>query len=833
MNKRNWLVFALCSMCAVGAIACSDDSTSGDSIDEESNGDGTATMTVTSSLTMHAGETDSIKVTYKKDGVAADNVKLAVSSTDPACAAPKSDQYTVMEGTADIKVEAKNVTEDCDAKIWILDESTGTKRSSAVHVTAGGGNGGGNGDVVVNAEPKIEFVEPVGCSGTSACSYKADATATSMSVTVKYLDKKGNAVPGTSITVETDDANCVSPKIGSIDTDDNGDARSTLTFKGTNCNAAITFRVDKTEATLVVTRGEATTYYVNFVGNYVNKGEEDANKPGQRIASASSLLYGSLAGGNCPSDEAFESGNFGTLASGGQASVSGKSVNPIFKKSLKIDRTKAEVDGKTSLVGIVYDANDEVIAYGCTPNVTKDAYEGKDVPVFLKEIPVQFHDEYKIISNFDFTSGFWKTSLKEGYPKAESMTAGDWVQFIVRLFKNPVNELLEFIWANTLDRLIGMLGNDGWQGVVKGVLGEGTKQIAIKALEPMIKEQLEKMEWYKCTTMIAVDVADMASNMQLVGTVKAGEFDDMLISGFKTEFNAIQYQVTDNWGMTDRTMTCIDKDDPFSYVAKGVCRHEMSLDSGAVTTSWNGLVKYTPDNASLEADAYLDINDASLDFKWGQVLYTAVFGDILPIVFNYKVDKDNKTGKKLYIKSFLGAIAFQPVVKYYKENKENKPVDGKTVEGGTAGTYPALTISETNSLTGADQSCDRFIEALVYLVWPSVKESLDTFGEAAITTVASFACNEGMGQLDALVMEQIDKLVLSTTNGVTLSSKDCTLFVKDNYYEKMGEPDSSHISANTFLTNQGVANTKRCIWDLNASDDVKINGLFHAIENDL
>jgi len=831
MKKKNWLILALCSSLALGAVACSDDSGSSEE-PENPSGSTEATISVTPSTTIKAGEKGNIVVTYKVGDKMKSGAKINAVSLNTQCVKVLDDEVMTSDGIATINLEAKAVDEECTTTVSVFDkDNTDVKASSSVRVTKSGtSGGGGGGSIDIERDPVIQFVEPAECSGKSTCN-KTGALLSegSITATVKYLDKNGKPVDGTTISVTSSDPECAAPKIGNIETDANGDAKSKIEYKKNNCNTMITFANGSATAAFNIEIGEAPTYSVNLNIDYVNAGSNDKSVVGLRLDQVEAIYYGTYAGTSCPTIDEKHSV---TLISGSQF-TSFKSQNPVASKSFAINKKTDATNGKTVLVAWAED-KDGIIGAGCVENITV-ADAGSNIDLFVQEFPIQFHDEYTIISNFDFTSGFSKTSRTDGsYPKAESMLAGDWIQFVVNLFNDPVNELLEFIWANTLDRLIEMLGDDGWQATAKKFLNEGTKSIAITALKPMIEGYIKDYEWYKYTTYIAKDIADIASNMQLKGTIKAGEFEDSQISGFKTNFNEIQYLVTDNWNIKTKTISCIDTENgEMTYVEDGKCRHALSLDTGAVSSTWNGDVNFSPIHGRTnvpEGEAYLDINASSFEFKWGQILYAAVFGDILPIVFDYKVDKDS-SGNKLYIKSFLNKIAFEPVVNFYVNNKQGQ-MSGSDVEGGAA-VYPTLTIPETNTQSGANQSCNRFLEALLYLVWPSIKDTLSSFGDAIIQTIAKYACEDGMGQLDKLVSEQLNKLVLNTDNGMSLGSEDCTLHAEGNLYNKMGEADSSHIGANTYLNNEGVANTKRCIWNLKYDTNTTIHGLFHAVENDL
>ncbi len=836
MKKKNWLILALCSTLAMGAVACSDDSGS----DNSNNGGseepekGEASISVTSSVAMKAGGEGKISAIYKVGDSAKDGVKISAVSDNTKCVKVEDDMLTTLNGKAEFILNAQDVKDDCTATITVFaSDDSNIKAYSSARVTGNGGSGsgGGGGEIVIDKDPVIQFVEPTKCSGSSICSQKAMISEGSMTAKVKYLDKNGKPVEGTTITVTSSDSTCAAAKFNTLETDAAGDASAKIEYKKTDCSTLITFSNGKAEATLNVEVGESPTYNVNLEFNYVNAGSSNKDEVGIRIGDVQNVTYGSYKGTECPSIQTKADVAQLSLQTGANF-TSFASTNPIKKKSLAINKKNDTVNGNAIIVAWAEDGNEEVLASGCISGITVDDAD-KTKELFLQEIPIRFHNEYTIISNFDFTSGFSKTSRTDGsYPKAESMLAGDWIQFVVNLFDNPVNELLEFIWANTLDRLIGMLGDEGWQKTVKGFLNEGTKQIAITALKPMIENFLKDYDWYKYTTYIAKDIADIASNMQLKGTIKAGEFEDMLLSGFKTDFNEIQYLVTDNWNIKTKTIKCIETDgDNMTYVEEGKCRHALSLDKDAVTSVWNGTVNYTPSKGTVpEGEAYLDINASSFEFKWGQILYAAIFGDILPIVFDYTVDKDN-SGNKLYLKSFLNKIAFEPVVDFYVNNKQGT-MSNPDVEGGAA-VYPPLTIPAVNASTGANQACNRFIESLLYMVWPSINDTLSSFGSAIIQTIAKFACEDGMGKLDDLVAAQLNKLVLNTANGMSLASTDCTLHAKGNYYNMMGEADKSHIGANTYLNNEGVANTKRCIWDLKYDTNTTVHGLFHAVENDL
>lgn len=728
--------------------------------------------------------------TYKLNGAAQDG-KISVSSDNASCAAPELASYDLVNGEATVKVIA--YSEDCNAKLTVSVGSDSKIVNVAVsHVEVGDAT-------LAFDRDNLEIAYAAG-EGP---------------FTIEYTAGDGSPINDGAISLSLDSNDCVSISSKNVRTQ-NGLYSGKVTVQNSNCDAVLTATDGKATATLPIHVNTQDKYDVRIEADY------DSNKYStiKRVM----LFY---------SDAACDMNALSTTAqnyaSGAEFSetVSG-GVQPVL---YTFNVTDLEVTKKSVIVTAKAEDNDRapVTAYGCKDISVND--QNTIVKVDMVGVPADIKGTYDVISNFDLTSGFTKppkseynldpTTLQYVMPMVENMSAGAWIQFVVDFCKDPVSSLLAFIWSNTLDRLGTIDGMPDW---LKSFLtGDGTKSLALGTLKPLIEKYLTEYNWYNTLTTITPDVADLTTNMQLVGTFKIDSVNGTAISSVEEKFQNLEYQ----WSLKkDGNNLCLQS--PDHYVKDGTCRKNLPLGDNAITGNWDGSIDYA---GIATADGSLDIDKHGITFKWGSVLFTAVFGAILPEALGYPLETGT-SGKTLYIKSFLDGVVFTPLINMYLEKYNDKDV---TNDEGETRHYPALTQTET---------CNKGIETIVYLIYPDA--ATNSLVKTGITMAANLACGEqGVGQLDTLVFNSLNKIEASSENTFKLYSDDCALYDGGTLqYQQFGKADLAVYTANEILGQN--KKTDRCNWDIDVTlkkdvkdsegnvtgqteEHVDVKGFFHAI----
>lgn len=722
--------------------------------------------------------------TYKLNGAAQDG-KISVSSDNASCAAPELASYDLVNGEATVKVIA--YSEDCNAKITV---SAGSD-SKFVDVTVSHVEVG---DATLAFDPASLDIAYASGEG---------------SYTIEYKDGEGKPISDKNITLSLDNNDCVSISSKTV-TPQNGLYNGKVTVQNSNCDAVLTATDGKATATLPIHVNTQDKYDVRIEADY------DSNKYDtiRRVMLFYSDAACDMSALSTTAQNYASNAEFSETVSGG--------VQPVL---YTFNVTGMDVTKKSVIVAAKAEDNDRapVTAYGCKDISVND--QNTIVKVDMVGVPADIKGTYDVISNFDLTSGFDKppaseyninsVTLQYVLPKVENMSAGAWIQFVVDFCKDPVASLLAFVWSNTLERLkdIEALQGNSTKWLVDFITSEGTKSIALGTLKPLIEKYLTEYNWYNTLTTITPDVADLTTNMQLVGTFKIDNVNGTAISSVEEKFQNLEYQ----WSLKkDGNNLCLQS--PDHYVKDGICRKNLPLGDNAITGNWDGSIDYA---GIATADGSLDIAKHGVTFKWGSVLFTAVFGAILPEALGYELETGT-SGKTLYIKSFLDGVVFTPLINMYLEKYNDKDV---TNDEGETRHYPALTQTET---------CNKGIETIVYLIYPDA--ATNSLVKTGITMAANYACgDQGVGQLDTLVFNSLNKIEASSENTFKLYSDDCALYDGGTLqYQQFGKADLAVYTANEILGQN--KKTDRCNWDIDVTlkkdqgeEHVDVKGFFHAI----
>lgn len=729
------------------------------------------------------------------------NKALQLSSSNASCVKVDSSVTTDADGLADIVLTAADdAAPGCSSFITVKPPKGASQNITATVAEAG--------------EPEIVGTPVLSFSPASITTDYVEKDKKDFTVTFKDGSSKG--IKGQKITFAVDDSTCVKLSNTSKRTGDNGTADNAILILKDGCTANVTAKASNAgkdyEATLPVTVGGITEYGLKLALKYENESRfagigYTAYKTLQESCSEIQSKYKSY-------EDYLKSTNNDN--DGSDDAVSGNTSNWILS-TFEVEDIDVELDKAIIAWGAV-DGFGDATAVGCVD--VSSANANQTVIVELDALPLDIRGKYEIIANFDLTSAFPKS--QNSLPPVEDMKAGDWVGFVVDLFKEPVEMLLDFVWANTVSRLKAVSSdNNIVKGIINFITSDSTKQLAVKSLKPLIEKYLNgekegQQSWYQILKTISGDVEELVRNMQFNGYFNITEVDandKNQITVATEEFKNLEYQW--NFVPAGGTKNCI-KD---AYAKAGSCRTQMNLGGKveAISGSWTGSVS---DGEGV--DGLLKINSHPLTFKWATILYSAVFGEILPRAIGYSdskyVSKQGADGYR-YITAFLNALVFQPIAKYYGQEKAGKPKDNGE------DTYPSLSIE------GADKDCQRFIEALVYLIYSDASSAA-----GVISVIADLACgNQALGQLDTLVEKSLANLESSTENVVNLSGDQCVLYSEGQLqYQKLGKPDQEFYSAYEVV--QGGKQSMRCNWQITLPDSISqnpIKGLFHGVSTDL
>ncbi|MBQ9243121.1 MAG: hypothetical protein IJ165_07820 [Proteobacteria bacterium] len=750
-------------------------------------------------IDLGAGDQASAFATYKSaSGSVIADATLSLLSSNENCVKVDSSVKTDAEGDAEIVLTAADDAGECMSFITVTPPQGASKN---VTVT-----------VAADKEPEI--------SGTPVLTFTPDKIVegyeekAKSDFTVTFKDGSNKGINGQKITFAVDDSTCVKLSNTSKRTGADGTADNSILLLKPGCTANITAKATNAgkdyEAKLPVTINALSEYNIKLALKYENE---------SRFSGVHFTAY-KIAQDSC--DKIFETykGYDAYISDispdGSEDSVSGNPSNSILN-TFEIEDIDVEMDKSIVAWGAV-DGFGDATAVGCID--VSSANAGQTVVVELEALPLSIVGTYDIIANFDLTSAFPPSG--NALPPVENMAAGDWVKFTVDLFKEPVEVLLDFVWANTVSRLKAVSSdNNIVKGIIDFIVSDTTKQLAIKSLKPLIEKYLNakedgKQSWYQILKTISGDVEELVRNMQFNGNFKIEEVDandKTQITKASEEFKNLEYQ----WNFVPEggTKNCIQN----AYAKAGSCRTSMNLGGkvDAIAGSWTGSVSEADG-----VDGKLKIGSHPLTFKWATILYSAVFGEILPRAMGYSdskfVSKQGADGYR-YITAFLNALVFQPVAKYYGQEKA-----GKAKDNGD-GTYPSLSIE------GADKDCQRFIESLVYLIYSDASSAA-----GVISVVADLACgNQALGQLDTLVEKSLSNIESSTENVINLSADGCSLYAEGQLqYQKMGKPDQEFYSAYEVV--QSGKQSMRCDWQISLPDKISknpIKGLFHGVRSDL
>ena len=776
----------LCALLVGGTMfSCASESGTDTPPEIEVNEGDVVAMTVSpASLNLDAGGSKTITVTYKKNNKGVAGGHISAKSNNINCfvinSETKSD-YTDANGEFDVIVEAKNVTEDCDGTVEITDlDGRVDSRFVNISVTSTAGGGGGGGGGTPTGDPELTVLEP--SNGQITLNQKGEKA----NIVVEYRNAKGKTQADTMIEIQNSKDACIKPAFGNITTGSNGQATLPITAVGENCTSIVTLTVGDVSEEVAVTVGEADEYFRTLKINYLNTGDNDPSNIGMRHNDVKQLIYGVGMDETCPSyEELLDRPQLRQV----KTATSFRQTNPIVTQKLELSRNKSPY----SIIAYAENSAGDLLAVGCVDGVGPD--KSDDVTLGIYEIPILFGDEYEVTTNFDLFSRFEQTS--KNY-KAEEMTAGDWVQFIIAFCKDPFGRLVDFVWDNSVSRLADIIDVD-W---LKFIFADGTRDLARNALKDTLGPTLEAQTWYKVINQVAPDIADLASNMQLKGYFEMGTYKDLKMSNMKVTFDHLEYQ----WSLEFVGQeSCID-----GAYGNSKCRRNMPLSTQNSTTingSCDASIALSSDPG---IDGYMTFSVSNLTFKWATILYSAIFAKILPDALRYS-DNTNLT-KGRYISAFLESVLFSLLINHYNTNLKGTT---KVDDEGKTQTYPQL---------AATTPCSQFIEVLIYLI------SLKAAGMS--NTIAGFAdmiCGDGiMGQLDTLIEEAFNNIEAKTSQGLTMATENCPLYSEDNVYKQIGKPDVGTVpTANEVFTSTKPKETNRCKWNVSIGS-FAFDGIFHA-----
>lgn len=801
---------------AVGAQACDAIITvKGDKAEKEIKAHlvyGVSVLTVApESVAIDTTATKRVTATFKKDGEALADSVLNVSVADPACASVAADSVTVnAKGEAYIDITAGK--DSCETKLTVTskDESDKTKTVSIKVL--------GEDESVIVEGGKLEFVTLKPAAGPVSITL---SDGKKQEFQVRYSDKNGTGIESALISFEDiDNDDCFGLSASkTLRTKEDGTVKQGVTVKSKaidGCSGKLSITTsDASIEPLVANITVAPTKYYDMTITMTAETEKIENKV--RYAHA-----GLFDGISCDQALAMRD-QWVTQVGNAEYHTDEASITPGAKPFATFEEMIVEVAaGKVAVVGYgtAGDESTDILAYGCTEI---NRMEGA-VNIELKEVPVEIKGTYDIVSNFDISSAFTKDKHPT-LPAVEEMNAGDWIDWVVDLFDDPVKALFDFIWVNSIARLAGYVSNIPYVGnTISALLSNDGKQLVYGMLKPEIDTYLDQFAWYKTILAIAPDINDLITNMQFKGTMTVTEVaaDGVTITAANQQYNQLQYR----WSYkADENTKCMKGD---VFTESGTCRMSLMLDKSQDTLAtmsgdWEGKVYTGNDSNSLNIDQH------EMQFKWATILYIAVFGDILPSILGYNT---NNLANGRYVTAFLEKILFKSIVNYYNSGiADYNQTNGCTCS--VTGTTEKCTSSSGKSCRYTikeETPCTQFIEALVYYM------GLSESWHGAIPTVAAYACGtDALGRLDTLVPQQLDKVQAGTFKIKSNSDYSCMLYEDSTTsYQRIGNIEMETARGKNYsitdMENKKLS-TNRCHWKFAITDNYSMDGLFHAVRN--
>ena len=751
---------------------------------------------------------------YTKDGdaLADKTLTLSLSSTD--CVTLASNEVTTNDqGKAHIDITAGNKA--CETTLTITPPDNGVKAKTVeIKVTE-------DGTVVDDGKGVLEFFDPK--STEKEINFTLNGGTTSKNFSVRYFNSESKDVIADAKLIFTTegDEDCIKVSKGkTIYTNEAGIASNAVTFitKGIDgCDASVAITTENTDVDALKVK-----VHVDAIEDYRMKVVMNVDKS----STAAKIGYAQAAfmrGANC--NELSDYSNWiqsiealdDNFASADSIDASGKPLGEVLFNAVPVLSTEE----KAAVIAYATSGAEskDIIAYGCYD--LESRLEG-EVSVDMTAVPINIKGEYDIISNFDISSAYTKDKHPE-LPAVEDMNAGDWVDWIVNLFDNPVKALYDFIWVNSIVRLGDIEGVPDW--AKNFILGPATKGLVWDLFSKELLTYLNTQGWYKIIIAVAPDIKDLTTNMQFKGTmaVETTDASGLKITKATQTYNELQYR----WSYNIQTNNDCLKGDVFTE--PGTCRMSMPLDKAAhatatLTGDWTGKV------TNGDVISTLDIDEHELTMKWATILYNAIFGEIMPKVLGYDKPASANLQKGRLTSAFLEKVLFDTVAQAYTNSiEEFNKKNACTCEMVDKDTEKCTSASNNTCRykLKSTQSCERFIESIVYYAYAEASKYAST-----IQTVASLACSDkGLGQLDDLVVKSLDKVQAGKFTIATNPENPCNLFDDGaSSYQRIGD-----ITAETTVKKYNVydvitsqVDTKRCRWNFDLTKNYTAIGLFHA-----
>ena len=735
------------------------------------------------------GSEASTKITYKQGETPAGGRTLKVSKVggEDGCVEFSTSPVTNLNnGTVDFKVKA--LKDSCNVKLLIEDalpSITGEEKELSVYV-------GGNANQKV--EGSVKFIEPV--DDTLEIIHSVGKG----KFKIEVLDQNSKGLADTKVTLNNSNTDCIKLDVKSITTDATGVAEGGVSVKAANCEATLTASAIGQEASITIKVLDQDKFDVNTKLVYDN--------PMYEIINYAAVHLSTLT---CEEWADTDPQEFAEL----EADDAKEGLNGVEPALVTFKLEDIEIEKKSVIAYGKANGNDDspVLAYGCRNVGVAD--HDTTVDINLSAVPAELKGEYELVSNFDIAGAFTKDASVE-LPYVENMEADDWIKFVTDFFEDPITTLINFIWVNSIARLSSIPGMEKYTWVTDMLNSDGIKAVVFDSLEPLINEALGEYGWYQTITDISPDIEDLVSNMQLSGKLDITNTEmidnNVKVTAATHEYNSLHYR----WSLEKDLSKCNDV-----YAKEGQCRMIMSLKKGkydaSIIGNWTGMTSIDVTN-----DTVLSIDDHKMALKWANILYMAVFGEILPRALKYSETDSIENGD--YIMGFLEKLLFETVVKKYNDGrKDYNTKNGCQLKTGTTDVWepkPDVPDAKCRQALTQANTCQRFIEAVVYMIYSKASNYSTVIG-----LVADLACKNGIGALEEAVSTSLSELQVEFNT----SAENCVLDSKaTTQYMSMGEPDELAHSAGDVFENGSDLKSSRCTWNMDITSSHSMNGLFHA-----
>lgn len=287
-----------------------------------------------------------------------------------------------------------------------------------------------------------------------------------------------------------------------------------------------------------------------------------------------------------------------------------------------------------TVVGIGKDLSGPAMVFGCDDTKADVSWVGsKTVQVQLTDLPPLWKKQYEVTTSFDLVS-----ALPDNVEK--------WVNVVLGLFSDPAAQLLVLVCdigknTSVISDLCGYAFKDPANPCIADTCFD-TVGLAIKQLMgELLVDLIQQNDTASDIFFTGQDLAKILKELELVATYEINEepnFDGSIVEATTAaEWHTVNYRWTLGTTCDPTDKNCGKRS--FSVQA---------FQGGTITGVWSGKVEY-PDNKFM-----LNINEHSLNIKYGALLLYIVEKEVLPLLAGVSPDSPKVDSIEEYLKVLVG-----------------------------------------------------------------------------------------------------------------------------------------------------------------------------------